>query len=253
MRLAVLTLSCAVLLASATACDEEGPASEHPQHSTGGAWLSPSGGSASGGQAASVEGSGGVAMAGGPALEEDMDPLGPAPFSCDALAPEPNPWLEPNTDLSRRPIFKPTGGQCGPGVEVDVWGGYFNEIFVDCRDWPFPWPGVGLKPAPHGFAVRSLVLKEPLTPGGPLALSTEVVSPTPSRVELWGSCAACGGPLELLGAQDIEAVPDGVGVCFDIIATAPHSHLLLLMSDLNAAHEHIRFCAGQTCPVEPVP
>jgi len=190
-----------------------------------------------------------MVMAGGPA----MDPLDPPLFHCDAVLPAPNPWLEPNTDLSRRAIFKPIGAQCGPGVEVDVWGGYFNEIFVDCRDWPFPWPGAELSTPQRDFAVRSLVLKEPIMPGESMAISTDIVSPTPARVELWGTCAACGSALEYLGAQDIAAVPTGVGICFELNATAPHSHLLLIISDVNAAHGHIRFCAGQTCPSAPTP
>lgn len=254
MRLAVPLFVCAFLLGAAAACDEQGGQlpSTSPDNA-GGTWTVGSGGTggtASGG-VPSEDGSGGLIMAGGPAVDDGVDPVGPEPFRCDAVAFTPNPWLEPNTDLSRRAIFKPTGAQCGPGVEVDVWDGYFNEIFVDCRDWPFPWPSQEAEQPLRDFAVRSLVLKEPLTPGVPWAVSTDVVSPTPTRVELWGTCAACGDALEYLGAQDIDAVPAGVVVCFEINASAPHSHLLLLMSDVNAAHGHIRFCAGQTCPTAP--
>lgn len=254
MRLAVPTLFCAFLLAGTAACDEEGgPFLSAAPESTGGAGVLGSGGTGSGGDVPSANASGGVLMAGAPASGDELDPMVPEPLDCEAVPLAPNPWLEPNTDASRRAVFKPTGAQCGPGVEVDVWGGYFNEIFAECRDWPSSWPGPQASRSLHDFAVRSLVLKEPLTPGELLAVSTDIVSPTPTHVELWGTCAACGSALEYLGAQDVEAVPAGAGVCFQINATAPHSHLLLLMSDVNAAHGHIRFCAGQTCPSLPNP
>lgn len=252
MRAVPLLFQMALVTAFAMSCDEGDPRDPPAQgggaggggpHSSGGRVEGAEQPEASGGHDASGgTAAGGWAASGGWAMGGATD----GGEACDPDGPIANPWSLPNIDLSRRAVFAPNGAQCGPGVEVDKWGGYFNELFVDCRAWPFDWPSDQASSV-SGYGVRSLVLKQPLVVGAPFAISTDITSAVDVRVEVWGTCGSCAGPIEFLGGATLEASSKEHGVCFDLEATAPHTHLLLLMSDVNAAHGHIRFCSGQVC------
>lgn len=162
-----------------------------------------------------------------------------------------DPWSKLEaSDLSLEvPDFLLREGHCSPGYSHGPWEIYVMDIIANCHDWEECWGEYLEPPRDRGAAsvARGITLPEPLS-SEPFALTIGFSSTTSFRIEMWGTYALCGGPIERLAELEIEAPTAGNGAsCFQLSSDEPYTHLVLVQHNVNGGHGDVTFCPGQGC------